>query len=34
MALAVKTLSFDSFYEFACERLDQICIENNITTID
>ena len=33
-ALAVKTLSFDSFYEFACERLDQICIENNITTID
>lgn len=34
MALAVKTLSFESFYEFACERLDQICIENNITTID
>lgn len=34
MALAVKTLSFDSFYDFACERLDQICIENNITTID
>ena len=34
MAFAVKTLSFDSFYEFACERLDQICIENNITTID
>ena len=34
MALRVKTLSFDSFYEFACERLDQICIENNITTID
>ena len=34
MALAVKSLSFDSFYEFACERLDQICIENNITTID
>ena len=34
MALAVKTLSFDSFYEFACERLDQICIENKITTID
>ena len=34
MALAVNTLSFDSFYEFACERLDQICIENNITTID
>ncbi len=34
MALVVKTLSFDSFYEFACERLDQICIENNITTID
>ena len=34
MALAVKTLSFNSFYEFACERLDQICIENNITTID
>ena len=34
MALAVKALSFDSFYEFACERLDQICIENNITTID
>ena len=34
MALAVKTLSFDSFYEFACERLDQICIENNITAID
>ena len=34
MALAVKTLSFDSFYEFACQRLDQICIENNITTID
>ena len=34
MALSVKTLSFDSFYEFACERLDQICIENNITTID
>ena len=33
-ALEVKTLSFDSFYEFACERLDQICIENNITTID
>lgn len=34
MALSVRTLSFDSFYEFACERLDQICIENNITTID
>src|SRR5574344_437079 len=34
MALSVKTRSFDSFYEFACERLDQICIENNITTID
>ena len=34
MALSVKTLSFDSFNEFACERLDQICIENNITTID
>ena len=34
MALSVKTLSFDSFYEFACERLDQICIKNNITTID
>lgn len=34
MALSVKTLSFDSFYEFSCERLDQICIENNITTID
>ena len=34
MALSVKTLSFDSFYEFACERLNQICIENNITTID
>ena len=34
MALSVKTLSFDSFYKFACERLDQICIENNITTID
>ena len=34
MALSVKTLSFDSFYEFTCERLDQICIENNITTID
>ena len=33
-ALEVKTLSFDTFYEFACERLDQICIENNITTID
>ena len=34
MALSVKTLSFDSFYEFACERLDQICFENNITSID
>ncbi|MCD8282720.1 MAG: TraG family conjugative transposon ATPase [Prevotella sp.] len=34
MSLRVTSPSFDSFYEFACERLDQICIENNITTID
>ena len=33
-SLIVKTLSFNTFYEFACERLDQICIENNITAID
>jgi conjugation system TraG family ATPase len=33
-ALKVDSLSYDTFYDFACERLDQICIENNITTID
>ena len=32
--LKVDSLSYDTFYDFACERLDQICIENNITTID
>ena len=33
-ALKADSLSYDTFYDFACERLDQICIENNITTID
>lgn len=34
LALNIESLSYDTFYDFACERLDQICVENNITTID
>ena len=33
-ALSVTSLSFNSFYEYSCERLELICIENNITGID
>jgi hypothetical protein len=33
-SLVVKSLSFDTFYDFATERLVQICDENNINTID
>ncbi len=34
MALTIPSLSFNTFYDFATERLEQICIENNIATID
>ena len=33
-ALSVPTLSFNSFYEFAVECLEIICLENNIVDID
>ena len=33
-ALTVPTLSFNSFYEFAVECLEIICLENNIVDID
>ena len=33
-ALAVASLSFNTFYEYSCERLELICLENNITEID
>ena len=33
-SLVVESLSFDTFYDFATERLVQICDENNINTID
>ena len=33
-ALKVETLSFNTFYEYSCERLELICLESNITEID
>ena len=33
-ALKVASLSFNTFYEYSCERLELICLENNITEID
>ena len=33
-ALKVPSLSFNTFYEYSCERLELICLENNITGID
>lgn len=33
-ALKVTSLSFNTFYEYSCERLEIICLENNITEID
>ena len=33
-ALKVNSLSFNTFYEYSCERLELICQENNITEID
>ena len=33
-ALKVTSLSFNTFYEYSCERLELICLENNITEID
>lgn len=33
-ALTVALLSFNTFYEYSCERLELICLENNITEID
>ncbi len=33
-ALKVNSLSFNTFYEYSCERLELICLENNITEID
>ena len=32
--LKVTSLSFNTFYEYSCERLELICLENNITGID
>ena len=32
--LKVASLSFNTFYEYSCERLELICLENNITEID
>ena len=32
--LKVETLSFNTFYEYSCERLELICLESNITEID
>ena len=33
-ALKVTSLSFNTFYEYSCERLELICLESNITEID
>lgn len=33
-ALKVTSLSFNTFYEYSCERLELICLENNISGID
>ena len=33
-ALTVALLSFNTFYEYSCERLELICLDNNITEID
>ena len=33
-ALKVNSPSFNTFYEYSCERLELICLENNITEID
>ena len=33
-ALKVNSLSFNTFYEYSCERSELICLENNITEID
>ena len=33
-ALKVNSLSFNTFHEYSCERLELICLENNITEID
>ena len=33
-ALKVTSLSFNTFYEYSCERLGLICLENNISGID
>ena len=33
-ASKVNSLSFNTFYEYSCERLELICLENNITEID
>ena len=33
-ALKVNSLSFNTFYEYSCERLELICLENNITDYD
>ena len=33
-ALKVNSLSFNTFYEYSCERLELICLEHNITEID
>ncbi len=33
-ALKVNSLSYNTFYEYSCERLELICLENNITEID
>ena len=33
-ALKVPSLSFNTFYEYSCERLELICLESNITEID
>lgn len=32
--MTVALLSFNTFYEYSCERLELICLENNITEID
>lgn len=32
--MKVTSLSFNTFYEYSCERLELICLENNISGID
>ena len=32
--MKVTSLSFNTFYEYSCERLELICLESNITEID